>query len=96
MIDIDNFTMSTWKITMTLNVKSEIISYIDLSLDSFIQVREQRNIFGHMMSAPRIDYSLMLSGMSKKRLRSSNLEDKIVSRSTENRHVSFKFLNLRF
>jgi len=49
-----------------------------------------------MMSAPIIDYLFVLHGMSKKHLRSYDLEGEIINKSMKNRHVSFKMLKFIF
>jgi hypothetical protein len=66
----------TRNIIVTRNFKRKNINYINLLLGSFIRGREQRNNFGHMMSASRTNYPFIIKSVSKQHLRGSNLEGK--------------------
>ena len=95
MMDINNSPMSARNITQTNNIKSKIISDINLPLLGIIQGCEQGGILGHnMMSAPKVDYPFVLRRMRQQDLRSSDLEGEIISGSTNSGHVSFKAFNL--
>jgi len=94
MIDVYNISMSTGNITMTSSVERKVINNIDISLHSFIQICEQEGIHIHMMSASTIYYPLILREKRKKHLRNSDLKGEIITRLTNNQHVSFKSLDL--
>ena len=86
-------------ITMTSDIECKVINHINILFNSIMQGGEERSILSHMMSATRVDYRFILWILSQQQLRSSNIEGKVIGRSTSwsyNCYIAFKILDLLF